>query len=56
MNNLEFRDSKFSDSGIMKYYQHAGYFTCLLLHPPLNPLPSREGKEREKLQSREGKE
>jgi hypothetical protein len=29
MNNLEFRDSKFSDSGIMKYYQHAGYFTCL---------------------------
>ena len=25
-----------------------------LLHPPLNPLPSREGKEREKLPSREG--
>jgi len=24
-----------------------------LLHPPLNPLPSREGKEREKLPSRE---
>ena len=25
-------------------------------HPPLNPLPSREGKEKDKLPSREGKE
>jgi len=26
-----------------------------LLHPPLNPLPSREGKERKELPSKEGK-
>jgi len=57
MNGLEVKDLKSYDSGIMMFYRILMVYLIKLMksvksHPPLNPLPSREG-ERQNVKSAE---